>query len=691
MPRVSIGLPVYNGAKYLQEAIDSILSQTYPHFELIISDNASTDGTEAICRSYADQDDRVRYVRHHENRGAAWNFNFVVTTSKGEYFKWVAHDDIYDPDFLLKCIIALDQDPEAVMCFSRAIDIDETGKYMRRNDTNLDTSSIRPYRRFHDLLYRYHACYHIFGLIRLEALRKTRLIEPYVGSDRALLAELVLMGRFCQVQEMLFLHRQHPLRSTRITSSQDSISIWFDPRNRTSLNFPTWSLLVSYMRCVRKASVSWRQKVMCYTSIMMWIRKHTKMLFGDLTIAARKVILSFTHLHGNPIPLEDQEESNTGIVAFVPDPWETYWGTRHYIMSGLASRYKVLWVTPPVERKMAINKLVSGSINWGVKKTSPSLWVYTPEPFLPKIYKSQILDRFFAKLRSLRIRGLMSEMGASRIILYIWRPTFSYYKDLLPGSLVCYHVDDEYTFSPTELGMTEIETSLIQSSDIVFVHSKTLLDKKGHINPETYYVPNGVDFNLFQKKRQTTGAFTSDIDALPKPRIGYVGFIKEQIDLELILGIAQRRRNWSVVLVGPFNPTHKHIETDIKRLQAEPNIHFLGGKPRQNVPSYIMKLDVCLLCYKRTPYTNHIYPLKLHEYLACGKPVVATRLTNLEEFENVISFAEATDDWIDKIESAAKESNPKSVRKRIAIAAENSWNKRVDHISSILQTKMFTR
>jgi glycosyltransferase involved in cell wall biosynthesis len=282
----------------------------------------------------------------------------------------------------------------------------------------------------------------------------------------------------------------------------------------------------------------------------------------------------------------------------------------------------------------------------------------------------------------------MSEMGVSRIILYIWRPTFSYYKDLLPGSLVCYHIDDEYTFSPTEQGITEVETSLIHSSDIVFLHSRSLLEKKGHINKETYYVPNGVDFNLFQKMRQATGDFTSDIDPLPKPRIGYVGYIKEQIDLELILGIAHRRRDWSVVLVGPVNPTHKHIETDIQRLQAEPNIHFLGGKPRQHVPSYIMKLDVCLLCYKRTPYTNHIYPLKLHEYFACGKPVVATRLTNLEEFKNVISFADSTDDWIDKIESALRESNPNLAPKQIAIAAENSWGKRLDYIFSILQSTL---
>jgi len=139
LPRMSIGLPVFNGGRFLKDTVDSVLAQTFDDFELIISDNASTDDTEEIARAYAARDQRVRYFRNEANLGAAKNFNRVFELARGEYFKWTAHDDICAPSFLLRCIEVLDRDPSVTLCYTRQIDIDEQGQILGRNPYDLNT------------------------------------------------------------------------------------------------------------------------------------------------------------------------------------------------------------------------------------------------------------------------------------------------------------------------------------------------------------------------------------------------------------------------------------------------------------------------------------------------------------------------------------------------------------------------
>lgn len=133
--RLSIGLPVYNGERYLAESLDALLGQTYKDFELIISDNASTDGTAGICREYARQDPRIRYVRQTKNIGAAPNHNFVLSEAKGELFKWAAADDLYARDLLERCIAALDEHPDFVLADSWTAAISDSGTSSKRCPT----------------------------------------------------------------------------------------------------------------------------------------------------------------------------------------------------------------------------------------------------------------------------------------------------------------------------------------------------------------------------------------------------------------------------------------------------------------------------------------------------------------------------------------------------------------------------
>lgn len=286
--RVSIGLPVYNGENYLAEALDSLLSQTYADFELIISDNGSTDGTERICHEFAGRDPRVRYYRVEENRGAAWNFNRVFDLATAPYFKWAAHDDRCMPTYLERCMDKLESDPSVVLCHSRAAVIDDSGRPVEDYAVGLGRiDSPRPRDRFIDTILIRHRCYHVFGVIRRDVLARTPRIANYIGSDLPLLAELSLRGRFCELPERLFISRDHEQRSARAALS--NLPAWFDPHSDGKVVFRYWRFLWQYIRCVRVAPLPWGERLACYVRIGRWVCRYPLRLAKDFLLAARLV------------------------------------------------------------------------------------------------------------------------------------------------------------------------------------------------------------------------------------------------------------------------------------------------------------------------------------------------------------------------------------------------------------------
>ena len=278
-PRVSIGLPVYNGESFIRQAIDSILSQTYENFELIISDNASTDKTEEICREYASREKRVQYYRNAKNLGAAMNFNHVFELSSGEYFKWAAHDDICAPEYLMRCVEVLDSDPSVVVCHTKTIYIDENGKkYPYKNiknyDDYLDLRSPKPHKRFHDYLFRSADRWNaIFGVIRANELKQTPLIGHYVLSDQVLLGELTLRGKIYRIPAPLFFRRDHihlPAARKK-TRSHRVYAIWFDPTNKNKIISPkNLRALFEYFHAIGRVHLSLHVKLWCYLHILKW-------------------------------------------------------------------------------------------------------------------------------------------------------------------------------------------------------------------------------------------------------------------------------------------------------------------------------------------------------------------------------------------------------------------------------------
>jgi len=279
-PRVSIGLPVFNGERFVAEAIDSILAQTFEDFELIISDNASRDGTEEICRRYAEKDERIRFVRNRENYGAAFNFNQTFHLSRGEFFKWAAHDDVLCPEFLERCVGVLDWEQTVAIAYTRMVAIDENGNRLPRGYAPWVVSSPRPYPRFRAAMRMAgRGSGPVWGLIRAGVLGQTGLQPGYPHGDHVLLAELSLYGRFHEVPEELLLHRWHPGRYVLI-SSQRSMTEWWIRSSSKRLPGPLGLLRMQlapvarrgmgYVSSISRAPIHPGDRALCLVELVWW-------------------------------------------------------------------------------------------------------------------------------------------------------------------------------------------------------------------------------------------------------------------------------------------------------------------------------------------------------------------------------------------------------------------------------------
>lgn len=223
IPKVSIGMPVYNGEPFIREALDSLLSQTFADFELIISDNASTDGTDIICREYATKDSRIRYVRQEENRGATANFKFVLDESVGEYFMWAAADDKLQPFFIEKLYQVMLYYPDLILVMSDVLNISHEGKVLytqkleniRIADVQKNWLGIRSLF-FENPTSNIFFC--IYGLFKKNTLRMVEMnykgrVKYLSQSEIPFLAQLSLLGKIASVPDVLKIYRRHPKSS----------------------------------------------------------------------------------------------------------------------------------------------------------------------------------------------------------------------------------------------------------------------------------------------------------------------------------------------------------------------------------------------------------------------------------------------------------------------------------------------
>lgn len=260
-PAISIGLPVYNGARYLPRAINSLLSQTFLDLELIISDNASTDGTEEICKAFLRQDSRVRYFRQPVNIGAPRNWNFVVTQARGRFFKWASANDYCAPTLLSQCFDVLTQHPAVVLCYSRTTLVDDSDNTIQSYDRDFAVLDDRPSDRYGRIRHSLALNNAQMGLIRVDALTRTRLEGTYPGSDVVLMAELALLGGFWLIDDALFCRRLTKDSASRFLSEAE-LNHFIDPLARPS-GTSYWRLHRDFVGVVMRSSLALPEKLRC--------------------------------------------------------------------------------------------------------------------------------------------------------------------------------------------------------------------------------------------------------------------------------------------------------------------------------------------------------------------------------------------------------------------------------------------
>lgn len=369
---------------------------------------------------------------------------------------------------------------------------------------------------------------------------------------------------------------------------------------------------------------------------------------------------------------------DVGVLALVPERWGGMWLSRHQISTRLSRYFHVVWQNPARSWRGGARVL-----NHADPTPPPArgFSVYDPGAWLPRFYRPRMLDHATERARLGRARHILERAGCRRVIAYLWLPEYARDLDFVKHDASCYHIADEYSFQNTEHAIPSDELALIERVDQVFIHSPALMEKKGHINPHTAYVTNGVDYAAFAG----APAEPADLAAIPHPRVGYVGRIKSQMDWNTLLAVARQRPEWSLVLVGPVGHMGE-FESMRREVFALPNVHYLGNRSVRDVPAYVHHMDVCLLCYALNDYTRYIFPLKLHEYLAAGRPVVGSDIRTLRDFAGTIRIAHTPDEWIASIEASlsVEERSAERVEARRRVARQFDWNQITERIAGIL-------
>ena len=372
-----------------------------------------------------------------------------------------------------------------------------------------------------------------------------------------------------------------------------------------------------------------------------------------------------------------------GLLAMPYHHFNSIWMPPHHVLTRLAGYFHVTWLEPPHHWRDARGARNSDAATEELTRCfPPSFPVYVPEPWLPEIYRFPRLRRLLLRARVKRGLRQLASSGCRKLVLYLWHPQYERAIGVGLQDLSLYHIDDEYSFAPDPPPLDATELRLIREVDNVFVHSPQLMERKGWINPNTTFMPNGVDYRLYS----TPVAEPNDIKNIPHPRIGYTGNIKTQLDWQLLKELAIRHGDWSFVFVGPrlfLTTQDRALLDEMARLK---NVHLLGGKTVKGLAAYPQHFDVCIMPYVINGYTQNIYPLKLHEYLASGRPVVGSPIRTLKDFSQVIALPTTVDEWSNALSHSLLNSAlaAEVVAARQALARQHDWNEIAFRIANII-------
>ena len=311
----------------------------------------------------------------------------------------------------------------------------------------------------------------------------------------------------------------------------------------------------------------------------------------------------------------------------------------------------------------------------GLRRTTQG--VHVASPLLLPFLNSRLARRLNPRRLVPTLQKYLAQVGAEDPIIWVYLPTWTVLQCVqrIPHRLLVYESIDALSSNPAGVSRdyATSEREILKRADLVLTTSEALLRDKAPHNDNAHWVPSGVGAEFFDEV-----APAAELDGVRRPRIGFFGGIDHRLDLEMMAGLARAHRDWSFVLIGP-------ARRDVSALAAEANVHILGSKAHEELPRYLNSLDVLFLPYVLDEFTRGIYPAKIFECLALGKPVVATRLPALEEFEGVVRLAAGFDQFDAALQDAVAEDRPDLQAQRVERARANSWEARYQEIRGYVE------
>jgi glycosyltransferase involved in cell wall biosynthesis len=361
--------------------------------------------------------------------------------------------------------------------------------------------------------------------------------------------------------------------------------------------------------------------------------------------------------------------------------------SKHHLAERLARHNKVLYIETPCSIASVVRhaKERGKALRWlaGPRRRGDSLWVHTflyPVPFhgacswtasprVNRLNQYVVLPRLRRDLAALQMeRPIVFALSANGVDLL----------SRLPRRLLVYHCSDKFAeFQGVPSCYGALERQLIREADVLITTSRALLEERRDLNPNSFCVPNGADIEHFGRVQSSALTVPAKIARLTPPIVGYVGTIATWFDQEMVAYAAEQRPEWQFVLIGP-------AYVDLARLCKLPNVHLLGPRPYSEVPRYVKGFDAAICPFKVNELTRNVSPIKFYEYLASGKPIVATWMQELEQFQHLCAVVKSPEAFVAGVRVALRGAYRGSVKQRLAEARRHSWENVVGRIEAIV-------
>jgi glycosyltransferase involved in cell wall biosynthesis len=378
------------------------------------------------------------------------------------------------------------------------------------------------------------------------------------------------------------------------------------------------------------------------------------------------------------------------IVCMSFQAWDSHWATPQQLMSRLAKHNRVLFVEQPITplspftgRHPGVWKQVRRW--WSGPRREGDLTAAAPPPILP-FRSSRIVNRINAWIIGRWLARQVKRLGFHDPIFWNLQPAMPGVGAAVKPSLLLYHCVDDFAGAPfwwnQEKPMRAREAESCREADLIICTGRKLVEERRHYTSQIHFVGEGADVPLFARAGDPATVIPDDIAKLPGKIVGYIGVIDFRLDADLLKYLTEREPGWSIAIIGPVHGDAR----DVDELKALPNVHFFGNRQIEDLPRYLKAFDVCMIPYILNDFTHHIFPLKLYEYMASGRPIVATAMEEMALMAGPeLTIGYSKESFHAAVRDAIASDTPEKRTARRTASEQHSWDHRVEEISELIE------